>query len=108
MFQQYDISRPENFFDVYPVDLDRQRFLANESWGDKIDALTSVELKRVFDIYGRDLSDDMIARLGARYYAARLGQPTTGSTSGLRHMIAAITATKNAGFELAITGKGSP
>ncbi len=99
MFQQYDVTRPENFFDVYPVDLSRPSFFANKSWGDRLDGLMIVDLKRVLDNYGQYISDGMNVRLGTRFYEARLAQSTTEKTSGLRHMIAAVSATKKSGFE---------
>ncbi len=100
MFRQYDIRRQENFFDVYPVDLNGRGFFANKSWGDRLDGLTIADLKRVLDNYEQYLSDGMKVRLGTRFYEERLAQSTTEKTSGLRHMIAAVSATKKSGFEL--------
>ncbi len=100
MFQQYDIRRGESFFDAYPIDLHRRSFFATKSWGNKLDRLSIVDLKRVLDHYGRYISDTMKLRLGTRFYEGQLALSANDKSSDLSRMMTAVSATRKSGFDL--------
>lgn len=100
MFQQYDIRRGASFFDAYPIDLQRRSFFATKSWGNKLDPLSIVDLKRILAHYGPYISDTMKLRLGTRFYEGKIALSANDKNSKLSRMMTAVSAARKSGFEL--------
>ncbi|MCH9051089.1 MAG: trypsin-like peptidase domain-containing protein [Proteobacteria bacterium] len=102
IFTNYPIATAPNFFARYPVWVDAGEHFNNHGkiWRTHLENADIDELLYIYNTYKAELSQQLKADLGQRYYTAFIKNDSVGEKGDFRAILKAITATRAAGIVL--------